>query len=84
MKTPKDKDPSNLSLDLNEIEKFVSQQKEFLEFIELSKNVDLTKTKTAISLTKLFKMRLGDTFKFLVAHNERHILQAESVIKAYK
>tara|TARA_R110002051_G_scaffold262306_2_gene322218 strand:+ start:5408 stop:5962 length:555 start_codon:yes stop_codon:yes gene_type:complete len=83
MKTPKDKDPSNLSFDLNQIEKFISQQKEFLEFIELSKNIDLTKTKTAISLTKLFKMRLGDTFRFLVAHNERHLMQAENAIKVY-
>ena len=40
-----------------------------------------TKTKTAISISKLMKLRLGDTFRFVTAHNERHLLQAENVLK---
>ena len=39
------------------------------------------KTKTAISISKLIKLRLGDTFRVLIYHNERHIKQAERAIK---
>lgn len=81
MKTFKDKNPSGSSLDINVIDRFIIQQKEFLELIENSKNVNLTKTKTAISISKLIKMRLGDTFRFIVAHNQRHLIQAENARK---
>ncbi len=81
MKTFKDKNPSGSNLDINVIDRFINQQKEYLELIEKSKNINLTKTKTAISISKLIKLRLGDTFRFIIAHNERHIIQAENVIK---
>jgi hypothetical protein len=84
MKTFKDKNPSGSNLDILVIDTFINQQKEFLEFIEKSKAIDLTKTKTAISISKLIKMRLGDTFRFIVAHNERHIIQAENALKINK
>ena len=42
-----------------------------------AREVDLTKTKVPISLTRFIKLRLGDTFRFFVYHIERHILQAE-------
>lgn len=80
MKTAKDKNPlGNLNKDV--IDKFVSQQLECLELIDQSKNVNLSKTKTAISISKLIKLRLGDTFRFITAHNERHLLQAENMLK---
>jgi hypothetical protein len=44
-----------------------------------AQKVDLTKVKTAISLSKFIKLRLGDTLRFLVYHNERHILQAQGI-----
>ena len=45
-----------------------------------SKNVNLDKIKTAISISKLIRLKLGDTFRVLIYHNERHIKQAEKVL----
>ena len=81
MKTLKVNNPLGSKLDRNTIDKFINQQKECLELINKSKGISLTKTKTAISISKLIKLRLGDTFRFITAHNERHLLQAESIIK---
>lgn len=81
MKTFKDKNPLGSSLDINVIDRFISQQKEFLELIEFSKSINFEKTKTAISISKLIKLKLGDTFRFIIAHNERHLIQAKNVIK---
>ena len=80
MKTLKVNNPLGSHLEKNVIDKFINQQKECLELIEKSKNINLTKTKTAISITKLIKLKLGDTFRFITAHNERHLLQAENIL----
>ncbi len=79
MKTLKVNNLLGSHLDRSVIDRFITQQKECLELIEKSKNVNLAKTKTAISITKLIKLRLGDTFRFITAHNERHLLQAENI-----
>ncbi|RXM56703.1 hypothetical protein BOQ60_25350, partial [Chryseobacterium sp. CH1] len=31
--------------------------------------IDLEKTKTSISISKLIKLKLGDTFRFVIYHN---------------
>lgn len=84
MKTLKVNNPLGSSLDKNVIDRFINQQKDCLELIEKSKQINLTKTKTAISISKLIKLRLGDTFRFITAHNERHLLQAENILKNAK
>ncbi len=71
-------------VDLNSdavITKFLSNQEEMLRLLEEAKDYNLTKIKTAISLTKWIKMRLGDVFQFVIMHNERHIVQAQSIVK---
>ena len=81
MKTFKDKNPLGSKLDAEVIDRFIAQQKDFLDLIEMSKNINLTQTKTSISISKLIKLRLGDTFRFIIAHNERHLIQAENARK---
>jgi len=44
-----------------------------------AKAINLVKAKTPVSLTRLLKLRLGDTLRFLVYHIERHVLQAERI-----
>ncbi|MEM6770902.1 MAG: DinB family protein, partial [Bacteroidota bacterium] len=62
------------------ITEFIRQQKEMLELLELASKVDLTKTKTGISITNLIKLRLGDTLRVVVYHNWRHVVQAQEAI----
>ncbi len=63
------------------MDKFLSNQEEMIRLLDDAKDYNLTKIKTAISLTKWIKMRLGDVFQFVIMHNERHIVQAQSRIK---
>jgi hypothetical protein len=79
MKSPKDKNPVHSRLSVTTIERFIKQQERLLNILRLARSVDLTKTKTAISLTRLIKLRLGDTFRFFIYHIERHIAQAQRV-----
>ncbi|WP_298288753.1 DinB family protein [uncultured Lutibacter sp.] len=81
MKTFKDKNPLGSKLNKSVLDRFINQQKEFLELIENSKNISFTKTKTPISISRFLKLRLGDTFRFVNAHNKRHLLQAKKILK---
>lgn len=81
MKTFKSMNPLNSKLNIQTLEKFINQQHQIIELLNKSKNVNLDKTKTAISISKLIKLRLGDTFRVLIYHNERHIKQAEKTLK---
>lgn len=80
MKTFSSMDPMGSELDASVLSTFLQQQVETLSLLERAKEVDLTKTKTAISITKLIKLRLGDTFRVLIYHNQRHVLQAERAL----
>ena len=81
MKTFNDKNPIGSKLDKLTIERFILQQKEMLNLLEKSKKIDLNKTKTAISISKFIKLKIGDTFRVVIYHNERHLVQANKVLK---
>lgn len=81
MKTFKDKDPANSALTITTIERFLKQQEMLKNLLNQARSVNLTKTKTAISISSWIKLRLGDTFRFFIYHIERHIFQAMHVLE---
>lgn len=84
MKTFKDKDPIGSQLDKTVIDNFISHQEKLLTLLNKSRQIDLNKTKTAISISKFIKLKIGDTFRIVIYHNERHIVQANKVKQAIK
>ncbi len=84
MKTFKEKDPFGSDLDKTTIEKFIRQQEQLLDLLCRSSQVSLTRTKTAISISKLLKLRLGDTFRVVIYHNQRHLVQAQKALATNK
>ncbi|MGZ5247396.1 MAG: DinB family protein, partial [Flavitalea sp.] len=79
MKSPKDKNPHHSSLTPVTIDRFIKQLESLQRFLQDATRIDLIKAKTPVSISKLIKLRLGDTLRFLVYHIERHVLQAEKV-----
>lgn len=77
MKSPKDKNPAGSSLTITTLDRFLKQQELLKSLLIQSENTDLTKTKTSISISKLIRLRLGDTFRFFTYHIERHVKQAQ-------
>lgn len=80
IKTFKDKNPINSSLNKKCIDRFILQQQKTLELLDLAKSKDLNKIKTSISISKWMKLKLGDTFRILIYHNERHIVQSNKIV----
>lgn len=58
------------------VAEFIRQEEHFLQLIRMSRERNLNKISIPTSLISFIRMNLGDTLRFLVAHNERHIRQA--------
>lgn len=80
MKTFKSMNPIGSTLDFKTIDVFINQQQQLLELLMKADKVSLHKTKTSISISNLIKLKLGDTFRFVSNHNERHVVQAKKVL----
>lgn len=80
MKTFKSMNPAGSKLSMDELNDFVHQQHQILEILDQCRKLNLTKTKTSITISKLIKLRLGDTLRVVIYHNQRHLLQAERAV----
>lgn len=80
MKSPKNHVPQSNENSDAIIAEFINQQEQILALLERAYTVDLRKAKTPISISRFVKLPLGDTFRFLIAHNVRHVLQARKAI----
>ncbi len=81
MKTFDNMNPINSQLDKSTIDRFLSQQRTILDLLDAARQINLTKVKTSISISKFIKLRLGDTFRVVIYHNYRHMVQIQNVIE---
>ena len=81
MQAPKNAVPPTQLNPQTVVTEFIEQQEQLLQLIEQARTVNLGSIRIPISLTKWIRLKLGDTFLFVVAHLERHILQAERALK---
>jgi uncharacterized damage-inducible protein DinB len=63
------------------IARFLNQQNMLLQLLESSKRRDLNRVRIPISITPLVRLKLGDVLQFIIAHNERHLVQAMRNLK---
>ncbi|MEL6559712.1 MAG: DinB family protein [Bacteroidota bacterium] len=82
--SPKDKNPIFSRLNKEVLEDFEKQQYELLELLKTSEGLNLTKIKTGISISNFIKLRIGDTYRVVIYHNLRHLIQAENVLSLLK
>jgi uncharacterized damage-inducible protein DinB len=61
---------------------FFEHQHKLLHLLETARKRNLEDVRIPISLSKLIRLKLGDTFRFLIAHEQRHMIQARNAIKA--
>lgn len=76
MNAPKNHRPS-ADLDIKPVmDTFFAQQQILLQLLEAAKKKDIGSIRTPISISRFMKLKVGDTFRFLIAHEQRHMLQA--------
>jgi len=58
------------------LDEFIGRQRHFINLVNRSKDKNLSTPRIPTSINQYLKLKLGDIFRFIVIHNERHIHQA--------
>ena len=66
------------------INTFLNNHNTFLSFVEKGKSLNLEKIKVVSLIGPILKFKLGDAFRFLTAHNNRHFQQIENILEQAK
>lgn len=81
MKSPANAVPSAQPNAIEMLHEFIRHQHHLLNLLQIARTANLEYNRIPISLTKLIKLKLGDTFRFFIAHEQRHFLQIENCLK---
>jgi uncharacterized damage-inducible protein DinB len=82
MKAPKGYRPDAAQDSMHNIGIATAQQQQLLQLLETARSKDIAQVRIPISISKLLTLKAGDTFRFLVAHQNRHFLQIRNTLRA--
>lgn len=71
--------PNSLNVE-QVLQEFINQQDRLIQLMDISKSRDLNAIRIPITVSKMIKLKLGDVFRFLVAHEQRHMIQARNTL----
>ena len=84
MKSPKDHRPSKYPDAFPVLNTFLEQQQYLLDMLELAKTKNIGAIRTPISISRFIKLKLGDTFRFFIAHEQRHFVQINNALASIR
>ncbi len=64
------------------VAEFIQQQEQLLSYLKQAKQTDMNRIRIPISILSWIKLKLGDVFQFIIAHDERHLQQARRNLTA--
>ena len=81
MQAPKDHRPV-VNLDLQKVlDEFYRHENLLQELLRESSTINIGGVRVPISISKFIKLKLGDTFNFLIAHQRRHFIQLRRTLE---
>ena len=75
-KTLKRMNPSGSSLGREVLAAFLQYQQQLLQLLTQAQHADLNRKAVPVEFFQLLKMRVGETFEFVIMHQQRHMQQA--------
>ena len=75
IKTMNHVDPKGSTLTFQVVEEFLGHQRKLLQLLNVAKSKNLNPRKIRVEFLKLLKIKIGDGFRFVVAHEQRHLQQ---------
>jgi len=67
-----------------ELDTYMAHQRKLLKLLHQANSSDLAGIRVPITLSKWIRLKLGDTFRFVVAHQERHHQQIGALVPLAK
>lgn len=84
MKAPRDHRPAPFLDPMPVLNTFIEDQHQLLRLLEAAKQKDIGKLRTPVSISKLIRLKTGDTFRFLIAHEQRHFVQIANTLETVR
>lgn len=84
MKAPKDHTPQTVLNSKAVMAEFAAGEQTLLKMLAAAQQVNICEIKIPISIARWIKINLGDTFRFLIAHQVRHFLQVRNTLAVVK
>lgn len=82
MNTFKAMNPLHFAVNKSVINTFIVQQEELLQLLNTAKTRNINKIKISTMISQFIKINLGDAFRFVIYHNQRHIEQIKEILEA--
>jgi len=79
MKTFKSMEPSEVLDPQETLDKFNRVHEKLLSQLRSAKAYNMNTVKVPTALGSMVKLRLGDAFRFLIAHSQRHLVQIKRI-----
>lgn len=80
MNAPKNHTP-DVVLDTEKvIREFIEGEQRLITCLTLAASADIGRLRVPISISRFIKLKLGDTFRFLIAHQQRHFVQIQNTL----
>ena len=82
MKTFKNLEPQKSGVDSEKVlNDFLNFQDETIRIIHGLRIINPARPKIITAVGPVLKMRIGDALHFMLAHNQRHLIQAQNVLQ---
>ena len=82
MKAPASAKPAEQPDGKAMLREFISHQHQLLLLLQIAETVNIGQIRIPTSLNKYIRLKLGDTFRFLIAHEQRHFIQISQTLGA--
>ncbi len=82
MKAPQNAVPSEAPDPRAVLAEFIDHQETLLTLLNQAATVNIGRLRVPISIAPWIRLKLGDTFAFLIAHEQRHVLQMTRAMEA--
>ncbi|MBG8554427.1 DinB family protein [Hymenobacter guriensis] len=82
-KTLKHMNPSQSALSWDVLVEFRQHQETLLELLRQAETTDLNRKAVPVEFFRVLKLRIGEALLFVVAHQQRHMQQAQRVLQQY-
>jgi hypothetical protein len=80
MQSPKDHRPKEQLDTAKVLNEFILGQQKLVILLQEAEKTNIGKLKVPISISRFIKLKAGDTFRFLIAHQQRHFVQIHNVL----
>lgn len=73
--------PRSHQLNIQQLETFLQYQERLLKLLESAHSADLNRLRIPITISRWIRLKLGDTLRFTIGHEQRHLQQIERTLK---